>query len=206
MWHPQGDFMSAATQLPTWAVYAVALGTPILAFLGAIIGHVITRRGAKEQEQRSRREKLMKTLQWAAELAISDDQAKAPPRRTTGPAGEAHNDDGIGQDRREERLAWRADESTRHLEPTHPQCQGVDAGHQQHAQYQSESEIEPPRPAQVEAIVNDRAAIDPSGGHPQEAPDEQQEDDNLDDVGVYDGEQTSQEATTRTSQRRARDP
>jgi hypothetical protein len=77
VWHPQGDFMSAATQLPTWAVYAVALGTPILAFLGAIIGHVITRRGAKEQEQRSRREQLMKTLQWAAELAISDDQAKA---------------------------------------------------------------------------------------------------------------------------------
>ena len=69
--------MSAATQLPTWAVYVVAFGTPILAFLGAIIGHVVTRRGAKEQEQRSRREQLMKTLQWAAELAVSDDQATA---------------------------------------------------------------------------------------------------------------------------------
>jgi hypothetical protein len=57
----------------------------------------------------------------------------------------------------------------------------------------------------VKAIVNDRAVVEPSGGHPQEDPDEQQEDDNLDDVGVYNGEQPSQEATTRTSQRRACD-
>jgi hypothetical protein len=69
--------MSAATQMPTWAVFAVTFGTPILAFLGAIIGHLVSRRSAKELDKRSRREELMKTLQWAAELAISEDQAKA---------------------------------------------------------------------------------------------------------------------------------
>jgi hypothetical protein len=69
--------MNAATQLPAWMAYAVALGTPVLAFLGAMGGHLITRRGAKELETRSRREQLMETLQWAAELAISDDEAKA---------------------------------------------------------------------------------------------------------------------------------
>jgi len=57
----------------------------------------------------------------------------------------------------------------------------------------------------VKAIVNDWAAVEPSGGHPQEDSDEQHEDDNLDDVGVYNGEQPSQDATTRTSQRYARD-
>jgi hypothetical protein len=69
--------MSAATQTPTWAVIAVAVGTPVLAFLGAIMGHLVARRSAKELETRSRREQLMETLQWAAELAISEDQAKA---------------------------------------------------------------------------------------------------------------------------------
>ncbi|MEV4343129.1 hypothetical protein AB0J83_01420 [Actinoplanes sp. NPDC049596] len=66
-----------ATELPTWAVYAVSFGTPAAAFAGAAIGHIVTRRGATELEKRSRREQLMKTLQWAAELAISDDEAKA---------------------------------------------------------------------------------------------------------------------------------
>jgi hypothetical protein len=57
----------------------------------------------------------------------------------------------------------------------------------------------------MKAIVNDRAVVEPSGGHPQEDSDEQHEDDNLNDVGVYNGEQPSQDATTRTSQRRAHD-
>jgi hypothetical protein len=69
--------MNTASQLPTWMAYAVAFGTPLLAFLGAMSGHLVTRRGARELETRSRREQLMETLQWAAELAISDDEAKA---------------------------------------------------------------------------------------------------------------------------------
>ena len=43
----------------------------------------------------------------------------------------------------------------------------------------------------MKAIVNDRAVVEPSGGHPQEDSDEQHEDDYLDDVGVYNGEQPS---------------
>ena len=38
-------------------------------------------------------------------------------------------------------------------------------------------------------MINDRAVVEPSGGHPQQDPDEQEKDDNLDDVGVDNGEQ-----------------
>jgi hypothetical protein len=65
------------TQLPTWAVYAVALGTPISAFVGVLVSNVLTRRGAKELELRSKREEVLRNLRWAAELAVSDDEGKA---------------------------------------------------------------------------------------------------------------------------------
>jgi len=69
--------MDAVAELPTWAIFVVAFGTPLLAFAGALFGHLITRRAARELEMRARREQLMRTLQWAAELAISDDEARA---------------------------------------------------------------------------------------------------------------------------------
>lgn len=69
--------MSAAIQLPTWAVYMAAIGPAIGAFLGVLFAQLVTRKGAKELEKRSRREQTMKTLQWAAELAISDNSARA---------------------------------------------------------------------------------------------------------------------------------
>lgn len=69
--------MSAAVQLPTWAAYLAGIGTPVGAFVGVIVGQLITRQGAKELEKRSRREQVMKTLQWAAELATSSDPGKA---------------------------------------------------------------------------------------------------------------------------------
>src|SRR4051812_2188118 len=69
--------MSGTTQMPTWAVYAVSIGSPALAFLGAVIGHLVARRTAKELELRSRREQLIKMLQWGAELAVSGDDDKA---------------------------------------------------------------------------------------------------------------------------------
>jgi hypothetical protein len=56
--------MSGTTEMPTWAVYAVSIGSPALAFLGAMIGHLVARRTAKEVETRSRREQLIKMLQW----------------------------------------------------------------------------------------------------------------------------------------------
>lgn len=61
-----------ATTLPLWAVYAVSFGTPILAFLGVLLGSWLTRRSATELETRSKREETMRTLRWAAELAASD--------------------------------------------------------------------------------------------------------------------------------------
>jgi hypothetical protein len=65
------------TTLPTWAVYLLAFGTPVLAFVGGLVGQLITRRGAVELEQRSKREEVMRNLRWAAELAASDDVNKA---------------------------------------------------------------------------------------------------------------------------------
>jgi hypothetical protein len=63
--------------LPTWAVYAIAFATPVLAFAGVLIGQLVTRKGADELEARSKREELMRMLRWASELAISDDEPKA---------------------------------------------------------------------------------------------------------------------------------
>lgn len=63
--------------LPTWAVYSVAFGTPLLAFIGGLIGQLIGRRGAVELEGRSKREEVMRNLRWAAELAVSPDESKA---------------------------------------------------------------------------------------------------------------------------------
>jgi hypothetical protein len=63
------------TTLPTWAVWVISLGTPVLAFVGVILGQAVTRRGERELEFRSKREEVMRILRWAAELAVSDDQA-----------------------------------------------------------------------------------------------------------------------------------
>ena len=53
----------------------LAFGTPVLAFVGVVLGQLLTRRGARELEFRSKREEVMRVLRWAAELAVSDDQA-----------------------------------------------------------------------------------------------------------------------------------
>lgn len=65
------------TTLPTWAVYAVSLGTPVAAFLGVLVAQWMTRKGARELETRSRREETMRNLRWAAELAVSKDDGMA---------------------------------------------------------------------------------------------------------------------------------
>jgi hypothetical protein len=65
------------TTLPTWAVYAVAIGTPILAFLGVVVGHVLLRRTANELDVWRRREETMRMLRWASEQAASSEPAKA---------------------------------------------------------------------------------------------------------------------------------
>ena len=70
--HPYGELV---TTLPTWAVWVISIGTPVLAFVGVVLGQVVTRRGERELEFRSKREEVMRILRWAAELAVSDDQA-----------------------------------------------------------------------------------------------------------------------------------
>lgn len=72
--HPYGD---RVTTLPTWAIWVLSFGTPLLAFAGVLVGQFITRRGARELEIRSKREEVMRILRWAAELAVSDDEAHA---------------------------------------------------------------------------------------------------------------------------------
>jgi hypothetical protein len=65
------------TTLPTWAVWLVSLGTPVLTFIGVLVAQAILRQGAKELETRSRREETMRSLRWAAELAINTDDRMA---------------------------------------------------------------------------------------------------------------------------------
>lgn len=56
-------------------MWALSFGSPALAFAGVVIGQAVTRRGARELEFRSKREEVMRILRWAAELAVSEDQA-----------------------------------------------------------------------------------------------------------------------------------
>lgn len=63
------------TTLPTWSVWVLSFGSPVLAFVGVVLGQAVTRRGEKELEFRSKREEVMRILRWSAELAVSDDQA-----------------------------------------------------------------------------------------------------------------------------------
>jgi len=65
------------TELPLWAVYTVAFGTPLSALLGVLVSQWLSRRTAKETGTRSTREELMRNLRWAAELAASEDERKS---------------------------------------------------------------------------------------------------------------------------------
>lgn len=70
-------YVPRVTALPTWAIFTISFGSPILAFLGAFLGHMLTRQSARELEERSRREETMRTLRWAADLAVKGDPASA---------------------------------------------------------------------------------------------------------------------------------
>lgn len=65
------------TVLPTWAVFLVSFGTPVLTLLGVLLANLITRKGARELETRSRREETMRNLRWAAELAVVEEDRMA---------------------------------------------------------------------------------------------------------------------------------
>lgn len=63
--------------LPLWAVFAVGFGSPVLSFLGVVFAQWLGRKAARELESRSRREETMRTMRWAAELAVSEDDGPA---------------------------------------------------------------------------------------------------------------------------------
>jgi hypothetical protein len=60
------------TTWPTWAIYLLGFGSPVLAFVGGALAPLVTRKGDTELEARSKREEVMRNLRWAAELAVSD--------------------------------------------------------------------------------------------------------------------------------------
>jgi hypothetical protein len=63
----------SATELPTWAVYALSFGSPALTFAGVAWSQRAVRHGAKELDRRATREEVMRNLRWAAELAVGHD-------------------------------------------------------------------------------------------------------------------------------------
>jgi hypothetical protein len=65
------------TSLPIWAIWGVAIGSPAINAIVTVVGQRVSRRGDRELEIRSRREEVMRTLRWAAELAVSDEVHKA---------------------------------------------------------------------------------------------------------------------------------
>lgn len=74
-------------QVPLWVAIVIAVGTPLLAFAGALIGQLLSRKGAKEQDVQWHREETMRILRWAAELAADSDAGQRCGRRDLGRAG-----------------------------------------------------------------------------------------------------------------------
>lgn len=64
-------------QVPLWVAVVIAVATPLLAFAGVIVGQLLLRRGALEQDVRWRREETMRLLRWAAELALDADPGRS---------------------------------------------------------------------------------------------------------------------------------
>lgn len=58
---------TAGTSVPVWFTIAVGVAGPLLVLLGVVIGHYIARRGARELDQRARREELLRMVRWSAE-------------------------------------------------------------------------------------------------------------------------------------------
>jgi hypothetical protein len=58
-------------------VWVISLGTPLLAFAGSLIGHLLLRRGATELDVWRRREETMRMLRWASEQAAAPEPTQA---------------------------------------------------------------------------------------------------------------------------------
>ena len=65
------------SSLPLWVVGVIAVGSPIVTAVLTVRSQNLSRGSAREQEGEARREEVMTTLRWAAELAVSNDVRKA---------------------------------------------------------------------------------------------------------------------------------
>lgn len=55
----------------------VLVATPLLAFGGGLLGHLLSRRAATELDRWRKREETMRMLRWATELAVDTDPDRA---------------------------------------------------------------------------------------------------------------------------------
>ena len=60
--------------IPGWLL---ALAVPISAFIGVVITVIVTRKNAKDALRKADHEEQMRSLRWAAELAVSEVDAQA---------------------------------------------------------------------------------------------------------------------------------
>ena len=74
---PTSSKLAFVTSFPTWAVWTLGFFLPVFTAAIAFLGHYLGVRAARELEARTRREENMRILRWAAELAVSNDAAKA---------------------------------------------------------------------------------------------------------------------------------
>ncbi|GAA5174745.1 hypothetical protein GCM10023321_79290 [Pseudonocardia eucalypti] len=72
-----GLAQQATAAVPTWFAIATGVGALVLPLLGVFIGHRVTRVGARELDVRARREELLRTVRWAAELAVDRENPRA---------------------------------------------------------------------------------------------------------------------------------
>jgi hypothetical protein len=65
------------SSLPLWVVGVLAVGSPVVTAVLTVRSQNLSHGEAREQEGEARREEVMTTLRWAAELAVSNDVRKA---------------------------------------------------------------------------------------------------------------------------------
>lgn len=53
------------------------VATPLMAFLGVLVGHRLTRTGARELDRWRKREETMRLVRWATELGLDLDHRRS---------------------------------------------------------------------------------------------------------------------------------
>lgn len=53
--------------MPDWLLIVIGVATPLLAFTGALVGHLLSRRTAKEQSRAAKQAEGLLMIRWSAE-------------------------------------------------------------------------------------------------------------------------------------------